>query len=632
MPRKYKPLNKVKKHSKEDMQKALKMLEDGMSLRQAAEKSGIHYSVLYRHNKKGDEIKKKGGQTALSEEEEKIVVDRLKICSEWGYPVDSITLRLLVKEFLDRQGKINRKFKNNLPGKDFVYSLLNRHKTELSLRMCQNIKRTRAAISQEVINEYFNNLEKELKGVPASHIVNYDEINLSDDPGRKKVITRRGCKYPERVMNSTKASTSVMFAAKGDGTILPPYTVYKAQHLYQSWREGGPSHSRYNRTKSGWFDSFCFSDWVENVALPSLRHLDGVKYRYLIGDNLSSHLSLDTIKKCNDNNVKFIFLPSNSTHITQPLDVAFFRPLKMSWRLILEEWKNGPGRYEATIPKDKFPALLKKLLETCKPENVISGFRKCGIIPLDRQQVLKMIPSADIPAIPNQSNSKLNVSETPVEAIDNCFKELLKNLRQNDVSKPRKKRVKILVDPGKSVAVEDLEEVPVDNQSLPSEPVPVKSSSSKVEKIKKTKKSKKTSPASSSESDVSHYSLQDTDDDFVISSHSESDSEMQPLTIGTGTQNSFLPNDFAVVKVFGKTQNKFRLYVCKIKDYDEGGYICQFFKKILFAKKFTATEEESFVRKRDIVRKLGAPVTVAGSSRFHDMITFNDDISDLTIY
>lgn len=123
----------------------------------------------------------------------------------------------------------------------------------MSFRLCQNIKRARAAISPETINEYFDRLEVELVNIPPSHIINYDETNLSDDPGRSKIIARRGCKYPERVMNSTKSSISVMFSATGDDHILPPYVVYRALNLYESWREGGPEGSRYNRAKSGWF-------------------------------------------------------------------------------------------------------------------------------------------------------------------------------------------------------------------------------------------------------------------------------------------------------------------------------------------------------------------------------------------
>lgn len=176
-----------------------------------------------------------------------------------------------------------RQFKNNnCPGPDFVVSFLKRHKKVLSARLCQNIKRSRAAVSPDTINNYFDELEKELKDVRTSNIVNYDETNLCDDPGRKKLIFRRGCKYPEQVMSSSKSSTSVMFAASGDGKLLPPYTVYKAVHLYDSWREGGPKNSRYNRTKSGWFDSYCFLDWVESVALPYyLYRTESIQYLIL---------------------------------------------------------------------------------------------------------------------------------------------------------------------------------------------------------------------------------------------------------------------------------------------------------------------------------------------------------------
>ncbi|XP_065642689.1 uncharacterized protein LOC136074311 [Hydra vulgaris] len=319
MPRKYKHVvgGGYKKHDPKTIEKAISDIQNELSLRKSAEKHGLHYS------------------TALSLEEEQLFVDRLKICGEWGYPIDTTTLRLLVKDFLDRRGKEVKRFKDKLPGRDFVESFIKRHKEQLAVRMCQNIKRSRAGVTPETINNYFDELTNELKDVPLSNIVNYDETNLSDDPGKRKVIVRRGTKYPERVINSSKSSTSVMFAAAADGTILPPYVVYKAMHLYQSWTEGGPKNARYNRTKSDWFDSFCFEDWVLTIALPYLKNKTGRKI--LIGDNLSSHFSMESVKLCKDNDISFIFLPANSTHLTQPRDVAFFRPLKSTWRQILKE-------------------------------------------------------------------------------------------------------------------------------------------------------------------------------------------------------------------------------------------------------------------------------------------------------
>lgn len=280
MPRKYIHDHKRKIYRKPDpdnLAKAIAAIKTKkLSIRKAAAKFKIHYSVVYRHLKNKN-LKPQGGQTALNPNEEAFIVSRLKICGDWGYPLDSFALRMLIKNYLDMSGKTIKRFNNNFPGKDFAYSFLKRHKKDLSHRMCQNVKRSRAAVSRETITEYFQRLETELKDIPPENIINYDETNLSDDPGRKKVIVRRGCKYPERIMNSSKSSTSVMFSCAGNGSLLPDYVVYKAVHLYDSWTEGGPKYARYNRTKSGWFDNICFEDWVRTVAVPYFKNLRGKK-------------------------------------------------------------------------------------------------------------------------------------------------------------------------------------------------------------------------------------------------------------------------------------------------------------------------------------------------------------------
>lgn len=621
MPRKYVSIKKCKKYDPEVIEKALIEVQNGGSFRKVAQKYEIDHTVLYRHLKRGT-TKKKGGQTALSETDENLLVNRLQICSDWGYPIDAITLRLLIKDYIDKQGKTVPKFKNNLPGPDFVCSFLKRHKEELSARMCQNIKRSRAAIGEETINKYFDHLEKELKDVPACNIINYDETNLCDDPGRKVVIARRGCKYPERVMNSTKASVSVMFAATGDGTILPPYIVYKAQHMYESWRVGGPANSRYNRTKSGWFDAFCFQDWVESIAIPHLSKLDGVKI--LLGDNLASHLNVDVIKICLDHNIKFVFLPTNSTHLTQPLDVAFFHPLKQSWRSILLKWKQGPGRAETTVPKDRFPPLLKELFVTLKEKNVVSGFKKCGIIPLNRDQVLGMLPSS-------KGSQKSVVNEAAADALDSSFKEYMESIRQSDKPIARKKRTKVTVLPGKSVAVADFlteDSTGTDKNECTTGP---SSSSKEPQNTPKRKKNVKDDDESTT-TEESDFSLQDSDAEWRESFSEEEQPESDHATLKGNDFSKFSLGDFALIKVqTGNTKHAFRLYVVKVIEFDEEGYIGKFYKKSSHSFKFLETDEEAlFKTPEDVVRKLGKP-TLCTTGRFQGHIIFNDDFDGLTI-
>ena len=126
----------------------------------------------------------------------------------------------------------------------------------------------RAGITAENINIYFQNLAVSLKNVDGSeiaptHIFNYDETHLTDDPGITKCVFRRGVKYPERVKDETKSSTSLMFCGSAACDILPPYVVYKSEELWNRWTEGELIGVCYNRSKSGWFDAVIFADWFE---------------------------------------------------------------------------------------------------------------------------------------------------------------------------------------------------------------------------------------------------------------------------------------------------------------------------------------------------------------------------------
>ncbi|KAF2893527.1 hypothetical protein ILUMI_12638 [Ignelater luminosus] len=48
-------------------------------------------------------------------------------CAKWGFPLNTLDLRLSEKAYLDRIGK-NSRFKNNLPGYDWAKGFLKRHK------------------------------------------------------------------------------------------------------------------------------------------------------------------------------------------------------------------------------------------------------------------------------------------------------------------------------------------------------------------------------------------------------------------------------------------------------------------------------------------------------------------------
>lgn len=156
-----------------------------------------------------------------SEGEEVTLASHLEKISDFWFPVDQLDFRLLSS--LTSQwmhGRSAKCFRNNFPEHDWVKLFLKRH-PQLSTRFA-NVKTACATTDKKVIIKYIDNLSTLAKDVPPDNIYNYDETSMSNDPDQSKIICRRGCKYPERIINSTKSNMSVMFCGNAAGSSLPP--------------------------------------------------------------------------------------------------------------------------------------------------------------------------------------------------------------------------------------------------------------------------------------------------------------------------------------------------------------------------------------------------------------------------
>lgn len=193
-----------------------------------------------------------GRPTVFSEGEEKLLVQTLAEVANWGYPLTQQDMKVMLKGYLDKRGRVEPRFKNNVPGDEFVRSFVKRNR--LSYRSPGNIKLARAKVGQEEFTEYFNNIHGVLSDTDPSNIYNYDETNVSDDPGCKRVLVPRSIGRVERVQEYSKMAISIMVCGNATGTFLPPFVDYKAQNVYENWTRSGPDGAKYAATKSGWFD------------------------------------------------------------------------------------------------------------------------------------------------------------------------------------------------------------------------------------------------------------------------------------------------------------------------------------------------------------------------------------------
>ena len=126
-------------------------------------------------------------------------------------------------------------------------------------------------MDEKILREYVEHLENELGGIPPSNVWNFDETCLVNDPGRLKCIMRRGTRYLERVVNHTKTEVSIMFCGNAEGELLQPYCVYKSTSvIMDSWMRSAPPGTKFNRTKSGWFDEGTFGCFFSDILLPRI--------------------------------------------------------------------------------------------------------------------------------------------------------------------------------------------------------------------------------------------------------------------------------------------------------------------------------------------------------------------------
>ena len=78
----------------------------------------------------------------------------------------------------------------------------------------------------------------------------------------------------------------------------------------------------------------------------------------LLVDGHTSHINVQTAEFFKDNDIHLYCLPSHSSHITQPLDVGFFKGLKDSWRKSCQQYISAhPGHF---VTKQGSPAFSRK--------------------------------------------------------------------------------------------------------------------------------------------------------------------------------------------------------------------------------------------------------------------------------
>jgi hypothetical protein len=390
-----------------------------------------------------------GKPTILTHAEEEEIVYCCQVLQEIGFGLTKEVVSAVVIDYLQTK-KREHPFANGQPGWDWWNGFQKRW-PKLVSRKSQHLPKNRATAANPVnIAGFYTNVEElykklELSKFPdmASRIWNCDETCFNTSVGSQQVLAKRGSRWvPETGGGSGKESITVHICGSAAGEVLPPYIVYKGKHLYTSWTNHGPPGARYSTSPSGWMEKDNFQSWMQKLFIPRVKPYLESGPVVLFFNGHHSHLSVELVKTCKENNVWLYCLPPNTTHVLQPLDVGVFGATKAAWRSIVKTYKVQTRA--ACISKEVFPSLLNTLCSKgFKASHFQSAFRECGLYPLCKSAIAsyKLAPSMPFD-MASSSSSKQVSAETPLRTELRHF--FADHLRPKGKQTPtRRRRIKI---------------------------------------------------------------------------------------------------------------------------------------------------------------------------------------------
>lgn len=203
------------------------------------------------------------------------------------------------------------------------------------------LEKERAEVTVDQLKEYEKKLKEEIKSVDPGFIFNLDETGLDDRQyGKKKVVSTENTPTCYRICRSAGHIT-VIPTVFADGTVATPMIVISRKSIDNELLKYGFPNGNAGyvvSSQKGYITKELFESYFEDIIVPHIERKRKEKNKLdakavAIIDGCSAHTSEKLENLLSKNNIKLFYLPSHSSHLTQPLDLLIFSSFK---RLMLK--------------------------------------------------------------------------------------------------------------------------------------------------------------------------------------------------------------------------------------------------------------------------------------------------------
>lgn len=160
-------------------------------------------------------------------------------------------------------------------------------------------------------------------------------------------------------------------------------------------------------------------------------------------DGFTGHSSLDLQKYCNANNIVFILLLPNATHLIQPLDKVVFKPVKTEQKVQTSLYKRKENKTE--LNEVDFTRILSRTLKKVVTKELVKkAFESTGIYPLNpifrhRESIIAPSRSSNTPQSLVTASTNVDLIPQNVSSANSISHQLVasqsSNARQNFIDR-----------------------------------------------------------------------------------------------------------------------------------------------------------------------------------------------------
>ena len=348
--------------------------------------------------------------------EEADLLQHVKWRASIGCGVDWIQLQLLIQEVLlavttsNPERVTGYEKSGQLPNMSYVRRLSEKY--NLSLRRTAEISKGRQILTEADLRLWQKDTVDYLWSKPElaealqdpSRIFNQDETSVQIGSSCKRILAEVGTKVLMSISSGRREHITASYLVYASGGMVPPRCVFRGVrnvalvHLKNLPTDGKSGAWQHSVAPKGYMTREVFLDVLkdldkyteeEKIKRPILLFLDGAG---------GPHISIEAGRFCKDKKIQPWLLRPNMTHVTQPLDLSFFSPLKNELKKLVWNWQSDPSHAGQTLNKYSIVTVLQEATEKIleNPDIIKNGFKNSGIYPWNPNSpnLTKLVPGS----------------------------------------------------------------------------------------------------------------------------------------------------------------------------------------------------------------------------------------------